>query len=97
MLEAEASKTMIDLTVNGKSRPIDDSVDLETYLLSFGLNLQFVAVGYNGEVVKKESFANLQLKDGDVLEIVRPVGGGGFRWASYPKLKNRPRLCDKLS
>ena len=76
MLESEASKTMIDLTVNGKSRPIDDSVDLETYLLSFGLNLQFVAVGYNGEVVKKESFANLQLKDGDVLEIVRPVGGG---------------------
>ena len=76
MLEAEASKTMIDLTVNGKSRPIDDSVDLETYLLSFGLNLQFVAVGYNGEVVKKESFADLTLKDGDVLEIVRPVGGG---------------------
>ena len=67
---------MIDLTVNGKSRPIEDSIDLETYLLSFGLNLQFVAVGYNGEVVKKESFSDLKLKDGDVLEIVRPVGGG---------------------
>ena len=67
---------MIDLTVNGKLRPIEDSIDLETYLLSFGLNLQFVAVGYNGEVVKKESFADLKLRDGDVLEIVRPVGGG---------------------
>ena len=67
---------MIDLTVNGKLRPIEDSIDLETYLLSFGLNLQFVAVGYNGEVVKKESFSDLKLKDGDVLEIVRPVGGG---------------------
>ena len=67
---------MIDLTVNGKARPIEDSIDLETYLLSFGLNLQFVAVGYNGEVVKKESFASLELKDGDILEIVRPVGGG---------------------
>jgi thiamine biosynthesis protein ThiS len=67
---------MIDLTVNGKPRPIEASVDLETYLLSFGLNLQFVAVGYNGEVIKKESFADLALKDGDVLEIVRPVGGG---------------------
>ena len=67
---------MIDLTVNGKLRPIEDSIDLETYLLSFGLNLQFVAVGYNGEVVKKELFADLKLKDGDVLEIVRPVGGG---------------------
>jgi sulfur carrier protein len=67
---------MIDLTVNGKPRPIEASVDLETYLLSFGLNLQFVAVGYNGEVVKKETFADLTLKDGDALEIVRPVGGG---------------------
>ena len=67
---------MINLTVNGKPRPIDASVDLETYLISFGLNLQFVAVGYNGEVVKKEELAGLTLKDGDVLEIVRRVGGG---------------------
>ena len=67
---------MINLTVNGKPRPIEASVDLETYLASFGFNLQFVAVGYNGEVVKKELFASLTLKDGDVLEIVRPVGGG---------------------
>ena len=67
---------MINLTVNGKPRPIDASVDLETYLMSFGLNLQFVAVGYNGEVIRKEEYACLTLKDGDVLEIVRPVGGG---------------------
>ena len=46
---------MLDLTVTGKARPIEDSVAQETYLLSFGMNLLFVAVGYNGEVVKKES------------------------------------------
>ena len=67
---------MINLMVNGKPRPIESSVDLESYLASFGFNLKFVAVGYNGEVVKKEQFASLTLKDGDVLEIVRPVGGG---------------------
>ena len=66
---------MINLTVNGKDWPIGASVERETYLISFGLNLQFVAVGYNGEVVKKEELAGLTLKDGDVLEIVRPVGG----------------------
>ena len=49
---------------------------MESYLTSFGLNLQFVAVGYNGEVIKKETFAQVVLKDGDNLEIVRPVGGG---------------------
>ena len=67
---------MINLTVNGKPRPIDSEVDLESYLVSFGLNMKVVAVGYNGEVVKKEAFSGLVLKDGDVLEIVRPVGGG---------------------
>ena len=67
---------MICLLVNGKERALDDSVDLETYLTSFGVNLEYVAVGYNGEVVKKERFPDVRLRDGDVLEIVRPVGGG---------------------
>ena len=67
---------MINLTVNGKTREVAEAIDLETYLASFGLNLQFVAVGYNGEVIKKEAFAQVTLKDGDTLEIVRPVGGG---------------------
>ena len=47
---------MINLMVNGKSRQVEGSVNLESYLTSFGLNLQFVAVGYNGEVLKKEIF-----------------------------------------
>lgn len=67
---------MINLMVNGKPRPIEDSVDLESYLDSFGLDLQFVAVGYNGEVIKREQFPEVTLRDGDILEIVRPVGGG---------------------
>ena len=67
---------MITLMVNGKARPIDDSVDLESYLYSFGLDLKHVAVGYNGEVLKREQYPDVALQDGDILEIVRPVGGG---------------------
>ena len=67
---------MINLLVNGKQRPIDDTVDLESYLNSFGLDLQHVAVGYNGEVLKREQYPEVTLQDGDILEIVRPVGGG---------------------
>ena len=67
---------MINLTVNGKPRVLEDSVDLVAYLLSFGVNLKHVAVGYNGDVLKKESYVDVTLRDGDVLEIVRPVGGG---------------------
>jgi sulfur carrier protein len=67
---------MIAMTVNGKPRELTASVDLATYLVSLGVNLQHVAVGYNGEVIKKERYPQVKLREGDVLEIVRPVGGG---------------------
>lgn len=67
---------MIAMTVNGKPRELEASVDLATYLVSLGVNLQHVAVGYNGEVIKKERYPQVKLREGDVLEIVRPVGGG---------------------
>ena len=67
---------MINLMVNGKSRPIDASTDLESYLDSYGLDLKHIAVGYNGDVLKREQYPDVVLQDGDILEIVRPVGGG---------------------
>ena len=67
---------MIELTVNGKPRQADDELSLEQFLATIDVNLRFVAVGYNGEVIKKESFPGITLANGDTLEIVRPVGGG---------------------
>ena len=67
---------MINLMVNGKPREAEDNVNLEKYLAAFDVNLRFVAVGYNGEVIKKENFSGITLANGDALEIVRPVGGG---------------------
>ena len=67
---------MINLMVNGKPRELEESLNFADYLASFGFNLQFVAVAYNGEVIKKELFPKVKLQNGDVLEIVRPVGGG---------------------
>ena len=83
---------MVNLTVNGKPRPIDADVDLETYLESFGLNLQFVAVGYNGEVIKKEEYAGLKLKDGDVLESSALPAVDDRRLAFQPQISNYCRL-----
>ena len=67
---------MINLVVNGKPREADEDTNLEKYLGTFDVNLRFVAVDYNGEVIKKESFSSITLSNGDTLEIVRPVGGG---------------------
>ena len=66
---------MIDLMVNGKPREAEEDTSLEEYLIAFNVNLKFVAVGYNGQVLKKNVYSSITLKAGDTLEIVRPVGG----------------------
>ena len=67
---------MIKLMVNGKRRDIETSLDLVSFLESYGVSLEHVAVGYNGVVLDKDRFPHTVLKEGDVLEIVKPVGGG---------------------
>ena len=62
--------------VNGKPRDLEVSLDLVSFLEGYGVNLQHVAVGYNGIVLEKGKFSEISLKEGDVLEIVKPVGGG---------------------
>jgi sulfur carrier protein len=67
---------MITLTVNGKPREAQENTNLATYLSALDVNMKFVAVGYNGQVIKKDQFSQITLSEGDTLEIVRPVGGG---------------------
>ena len=67
---------MIRLMVNGKVKEVPAPTALTEFLQSLGVKSQFVAVGYNGEVIDKKDFGRIVLYEGDVLEIVRPVGGG---------------------
>ena len=67
---------MIELTVNGKARTIERTLTLAEYLQHLGINPQIVAVEHNGDIVRRERYAETKLGTGDVLEIVRMVGGG---------------------
>lgn len=63
------------LTVNG--RQIDFAGSMIMDLISFyKLKPGGVAVEKNGEIVKRDKFETEQLNDGDVIELVRFVGGG---------------------
>ena len=68
--------TMITLTINGKRRELEGPTSLIDFLQSIGVNLQFIAVAYNGEVIDREKFPQIVLDEGDEVEVVRPVGGG---------------------
>ena len=67
---------MITLTVNGKPREMERPTPLEKFLKDHNVSFKFVAVAYNGNVLRREEFAHVVLQQGDVVEIVRPVGGG---------------------
>ena len=66
----------MQLRVNGKERDVPAPCSLIELLTSFEINPQLVAVERNGEIVKRDGFAEMSLAEGDVLEIVHMVGGG---------------------
>ncbi len=67
---------MIAVTINGKPVQLEESVSLEQFLDERNVNTKFVAVAYNGNVLQKEDYSGIVLNEGDVVEIVQPVGGG---------------------
>ena len=64
------------LIVNGKPRDVDGTTTLLDFLLSFNLNPALVAVELNAEIIRRDGFADIVLRDGDRLEIIHMVGGG---------------------
>ena len=62
--------------INGKDVELDDPTGLLDYLARLGLDARAVAVELNGEILQRDQYEAAVLHDGDVLEIVRMVGGG---------------------
>lgn len=68
---------MIELQVNGKKVELEQATPLLDYLSSLGVDPRAVAVEHNGEIIERDRFPDTTLQAGDVVEIVRMVGGGG--------------------
>jgi thiamine biosynthesis protein ThiS len=67
---------VITLTVNGEKRELEGPVKLATFLETLDINPRYVAVAHNGIVLQRQKWSEAILQDGDILEIVRMVGGG---------------------
>ena len=73
---AARSASALRLIVNGREQEIDAPMTVAGYLETLGFAGRYVAVARNGEVLERGAFGSVTLRDGDRLEIVRPVGGG---------------------
>ena len=64
------------ITINGEIKELEGEVNLNRLLELFSLPSQRVAVELNREVVRKQDWDTVVVKDSDRIEIVHFVGGG---------------------
>lgn len=62
--------------INGEWREVPDQRSLGALLDHLRISHQAIGVLQNGQVVAKDTFYQVGVRDGDLLEIVRFVGGG---------------------
>lgn len=63
--------------VNGAPRELDRNSTIAGLLGSLEIDPRLVVVEHNRSILRdKNAYASLDLKDGDVVEIVHFVGGG---------------------
>jgi sulfur carrier protein len=64
------------ITVNGQAMEIADGLSVEALLAALGVRREYTAVAVNREVTPKSGYTHTLLREGDRVEIVRPMGGG---------------------
>lgn len=66
----------MQITVNGTPREVSENIELLTLLNNLKLNPDTIVVELNRDVVDRKNYNQVSLSPGDVLELVRFVGGG---------------------
>jgi thiamine biosynthesis protein ThiS len=65
------------LRINGRDVDLPGPTRLGDYLAALGVDPRSVAVELNERILERGELASSMLEEGDVVEIVRMVGGGG--------------------
>jgi sulfur carrier protein len=64
------------LKINGKEQDVGKTGTLLGLLEEKGLGLVGIVVEHNSEIIPREKWDDLKLKENDTIEIIRFVGGG---------------------
>jgi sulfur carrier protein len=64
------------VSVNGKIVDLPEGTSVDGLLDHLKVKREYTAVAVNREITPKAQYADTRLKDGDKVEVVRPMGGG---------------------
>ncbi len=62
--------------INGKKLTLPRGTTIASFLEDMNLQHKSVVVEVNRDIIDREKFGDIELKDGDEVEIVRFIGGG---------------------
>ena len=69
---------MVTVQVNGQAVEVPPGRTLPNFLEQLGYDLRLVALEFNGEILHRQHWFHTRIQEGDVLEVVTVVGGGGY-------------------
>ena len=72
----DAAVLFMKIVVNGKDLEVADGLNVEGLLVQLNVTRKYMAVAVNREVTPKSAYEATVLREGDRVEIVRPMGGG---------------------
>ncbi|MDK2971912.1 MAG: sulfur carrier protein [Candidatus Sumerlaeota bacterium] len=64
------------LQLNGETQEVNDAATLDELVTRLGIERQHLVIEHNGAIRTAEEWSAAALQDGDVVEMVRFVGGG---------------------
>jgi thiamine biosynthesis protein ThiS len=70
-------KALLNITLNGEKKEVPDGITVLGLLEFLNIRHQRVAVEMNEMIVKKDRYGEAVINDGDSLEVVSFMGGGG--------------------
>ena len=65
-----------NIVANGRPMTVELPCTISEFIERQGLKPPMVIVEHNGEPLRRNAFAAVELKDGDKIEVVRIVAGG---------------------
>jgi len=71
-----SDKGSIQVHVNGKDREVQSGLSVHELVESFDLNPMLIVVELNREILSRDRFKDVQVSEGDAVELVHFVGGG---------------------
>ena len=66
----------MNVVVNGREVELATSASISAMLSELGVEGPYALVERNGEPVRREDYAAVELEEGDRLVVARPVAGG---------------------